>query len=163
MTKRYLLFLGLLFSSTILCGQIFNEKYFTKTDWFSNNKDSIFHILDTLKFIKYSNHGPQWDPKEYAECEAKYLNHGDYVVLGFKRHQKMDFSWRYNNYMGIVPGGKWTWAFDKKTNQLKIYDYKKSVVGSFLPISERRIKIESRFADQKDSLTTTELTLIRMK
>ena len=163
-TKVHWLFLGLLLlSSTILCGQTFNKKYFTKTDWFSNNKDSIFYTTDTLKFIKHCNLGPEWAPKEYAEYEMKYLNHGDYIVLGFKRHKKINFSWCIDNYIGVVPGGQWTWTFDEKTNQLKIYNDKKTVIGSFRPISERQIKIESRFADQKDLLTTTELTLIRIK
>jgi hypothetical protein len=163
MTIRHLLFLGLFFSSTILCGQTFSEKYFTKTDWFSNNKDSVFYTADTLKFIKYSNFGPELAPKENAEYEMKYLKHGDYVVFGFNGQQKMDFSWRYNNYISVVPGGQWTWTFDSKTNQLKIYNDKKMVVGTFRPLSERQVKIESRFAEQKDLLTTTELTLIKIK
>jgi hypothetical protein len=163
MTKLHLLIIGILLSSTMLWGQTFNEKYFTNTDWFSNNKDSGFYKLDTLKFIKYSNYGPEWAAKEYAEYEMKFLNHGDFVVFGFKRHGKMNFSWRYNNYRGVVPGGQWTWMFESKTNELIIYDDKKVVLGTFRPIYERPVKIESRFAEQKDLLSTTELTLIRIK
>ncbi len=163
MTKRYLLFLGILFSSTIVWGQTFNKKCFTNTDWFSNNKDSAFYKLDTLEFIKYSNFGPPWAAKEHAEYEMKYLNHGDFVVLGFRRHGKLNFSWRYKNSMGVIPGGQWTWTFDSKTNQLKIYEDKKVVAGVFRPVSERQVKIESRFAEQKGLLTTTELTLVRIK
>lgn len=163
MTKRHLLLLGILLSWTIAWGQTFNEKHFTSTDWFSDNKDSAFYKLDTLKFIKYSNYGPQWAAQKHAEYEMKYLNHGDFVVLGFKKHGKFNFSWRYNNSMVVVPAGQWTWTFDSQTNQLKIYDNKKVVVGVFRPVSQRPVKIESVFAEQKDLLSTTELTLIRIE
>lgn len=163
MTKVHLLLFAILFSPAILCGQTFSEKYFTKTEWFSDNKDSAFYNLDTLRFIKYSNFGPQWAAKEHAEYEMKYLNHGDFVVLGFKKHGKLQFSWRYNNSLSVVPGGQWSWSFDKKSNWLTIYDDRKSTVGSYRPISEKSVKIESRFAEQKELLTTTELTLVRVK
>lgn len=163
MTNGHLLFLGLLISTTILCGQTFNEKYFIKTDWFSNNKDSVFFRADTLKLIKYSNFGTILTPKKYAESEIKYLNHGDYVTLSFKKYKKIDFSWRYDNYIGLVSGGQWTRTFDKKTNELKIYNDKKELIASFKPISEKKIKIESIFLEQKNLLTTIELTLLRKK
>jgi hypothetical protein len=156
MINKYLLFIGLFLLPTILCGQTFNEKYFIKTNWFSNNNDSTFAKADTLIFIKHSNWGPEWAPKEYAESEVKYLKHGNYVEFGFKKHRKLDFDWRYHNSMGVVPAGQWTWAFDKKTNQLKIYNHFKVLVDSFQPLSERQIKIESSFAEQKDLLSTTE-------
>ena len=89
MTKTLLSILGLLLLSGIICGQTFNKKYFINTDWFSNNKDSAFYKADTIRIIKYTNFGPLWSTggkKEYAEYEAKYLNHGDFAEFGFKKN-----------------------------------------------------------------------------
>jgi hypothetical protein len=153
----------LLFFTNVIFGQTYYKKYFEKTSWFSNNKDSNFFKSDTLRIIKHSNFGPKWSPKEYAESEMKYLNHGDFVEFGFGRHNIVNLSYQYHNYMNEVPGGQWSWTFDKKTNLLTIYDGENKLFFSFRPISERQIKIESRFSEQKDLLTTTELTVIRKK
>ena len=167
MKKVLILFYGLLLS-TILSGQTFDKKYFVKSEWFSNNKDSCFYINDTLKLIKHSNLAPQWATKasnqtEYAEFEMKYLGTGDFVEFGFTSNKKIHLSWRQHNSMHIVPAGPWTWTFDEKTNIVSFYSYDKKSVFAFRPIAERKVAIESRFAEHKDLLTTTELTVIRIK
>ncbi|MES2284105.1 MAG: hypothetical protein V4547_00370 [Bacteroidota bacterium] len=154
--------------STIICGQSFNKKYFSNTDWFSNNRDSIFFKADTLKFIKYSNLAPklalrQSSRKEYAESEMNYLSSGNYVEYGFERHKMLYFCEITNNYMCAVAGLEtWKWKFEKKTNLLNFY-YNDKLFSTFRFISEKQINIESKYAEQKDLLTTIELTAIRVK
>ena len=168
MAKRYFLFLGLLLSSTILCGQTFNKKYFTNTSWFSNNKESAFYKADTLKLIKYSTLAPKWaqeasNKKEYAESEVMLLNTGDFVEFHLESRQKMQLLWRERNYKYILPYGQWTWVFDEKKKVLSFHDWDMRSVFSFRPISEKRIKIESRFSEHEDLLNTTELIVIRVR
>ena len=167
MKKEILLLGGLLFALT-LSGQDFSRKYFAKTEWFSYNKDSLFYTADTLKLIKHANPAPEWASessiqKEYAEFEMTYLNTGDFVEVGFDSYKKMHLSWRQNNYMTISPAAQWTWTFDKKTEVISFYDAYKKLAFAFRPISEKQVKIKSRFAEHQKLLTTIELTVVRVK
>ena len=168
MPKRYFLFFGLLLSSQIVWAQTFNKKYFTNTSWFSNNNDTNFYMRDTLKLIKYSNLAPkwaQWTPgrKYYAENASTHLNTGELVELRFESRGKMELLWRERSYKYIIPYGLWTWTFDEKNNVLSFHYSETKSVFSFRPISEKQIKIESSFAEHDDLLTTTELTVIRVR
>jgi hypothetical protein len=150
----------LIHSTTFLCGQTFDANYFKKTSWFSDNKDSAFYKSDTVRFIQYSNFGPAEFSKEHAEYEMKYLGHGDFVKFSFLKQRKMQLSERLNNSIGIVKSGMWSWTFENNT--LHMYNERK-LICSFRPISEKIIKIESRFAKQEELLTTKEIVLVRVK
>jgi hypothetical protein len=159
--KHIRLFIFLIFWITILKGQSFNKKYFTETNWFSNNKDSAFYKADTVHFIKYSNKAPEWSSDQFAEDEIKYLTHGDFVKISFEKNNKLFLAGRQNNFQ-IIRSGKWTWNYDSKSHTICIY-CNDIIVSSFMPIAEREIKIESGFAKPEGLLTTNELTLIRIK
>jgi hypothetical protein len=164
MTIKHVVFIAILFSTTILIGQDFNKKYFTKTKWFSNNIDSTYYHSDTIKLIKYTTLvQPGWsNKKDYAEYEMKYLKHGDFVVITLDRHGKMNYYERYQNYIGLVGTEKWSWEFNNKSSNLDFYK-NGQLSSSFRPLSERQINIESKYAEQKSPLITTELTLVRVK
>ncbi len=142
-------------------GQTFNDRFFLQTSWFSNDKDSSFFKSDTIRLIKYSNLGPTGYTQEKAENESKYLNHGDRVELTFYKKKKLGLTSTRQNYIGsFIPG--WTWIINSKTNLLAV-SLSNVFHFTFRPVSQRQIKLSSRFALQPDSLTTTELTLVRTK
>jgi len=143
-------------------GQSFSKKDFVKTDWFTENIDSLFFKSDTIRLIQHTNYGPEWAKDEYAEYEMKYFDHGDYLNFGFQRFGRFEYWKTYNNYIHSVPIADFTWKFDKNNQILTVY---KDIVAYFKlkPNSKRQIKIESRYAEQKDLLTTNELTLIKIK
>lgn len=149
-------------TSNVVLSQKFNRKYFLKTQWFTNNLDSNFYKADTVRFVQYKNISPSWSYHS-PENEYDYLKHANFVTLAFKKHNFLSFAEIYNNYKGVTPIIPWTWKFERKSKLLNIYNHKNEIVVSFKPISEREIKIKSEFAIQKDLLTTTELTLIRVK
>lgn len=154
-----LIFLVSWILSPSLYSQNFSKKYFIKTSWFSNNKDSAFYKEDTIRLIKYINPSPEWTKEGYAEYEMKYLSHGDYIQIGFNKFNQLILTGRRNNYIGIVYDRKSSWMFRKKNGQLTIC--LNNSISSFVPIKEQSTKIESKFAEQKEMLTTTELILVR--
>lgn len=158
---RIIIILFILTSNVVLC-QKFNRKYFLKTKWFTNNLDSNFYKADTLKFVQYKNISPFWN-KNFSESESEYLKHANFVSLSLNKHDYLDFAMTFNNYMHQTPISPWTWKFESKSKLLNIYNHENKLVVSFKPISKREIKIKSKLAIQKDLLSTTELTLIRVR
>ncbi len=160
MTTRQIIILGFLIFSLDFSGQTFNSNYFLKTSWFCNDKDSSFFKSDTVRFIKYKNTGPIGYTNEKAENESRYFNHGDRVELNFQKPKKLGLTSIRQNSIGSVTSG-WIWTINNKTNLLTISNT--TFLFIFRPVSQRQIKLTSRFALQPDSLVTTELILIRIK
>ena len=160
MDKPILTILTLLFFINV-SGQTFSKKDFVKTDWCTENIDSLFFKSDTIRLIQHTNYGPEWAKDEYAEYEMKYFDHGDYLNFGFKRFGRFEYWETYNNYMNSVPIADFTWKFDKKNQVLMVFK-ENELQFKLKPLSKRQIKIESRFAGQEE-LTTNELTLIKIK
>lgn len=161
---KVILIILFLFLGLSINAQNFSKKDFIQTDWFTENIDSLFFKSDTIRLIKYSNYGPEWDKEEFAEYEMKYFNHGHYINFEFKRFGNFQFWETYNNYMIYVPIiiAPFKWKFDKK-NQVLLVFKGNDVYLKLKPLSIRHIEIESRYAEQKDLLITTELTLKKIK
>jgi len=145
-----------------LTGQSFSKKDFVKTDWFTENIDSLFFKSDTIRLIQHTNYGPEWTKDEYAEYKLKYFGHGDYLNFGFKKFGRFEYWETYDNYLNAVPIADFTWKFDKKEQVLIVFK-ENELQFKLKPISKRQIKIESRFAGQEEPLTTNELTLLKIK
>ena len=102
MDKSILTILTLLLFINV-SGQTFTKKDFVKTDWFTENIDSLFFKSDTVRLIQHTNFGPEWAKEEYAEYEMKYFDHGDYLNFGLKKFGQLEYWETYNNYMNSVP------------------------------------------------------------
>lgn len=157
--KSLLITITIFFIYLTVSGQKFNKNYFIKSSWFTTNKDSFFYKSDTISFIKYCNKGPEWAKNEFAEYELKYLKTGNYIEIRFGKHRKLDFSEIFNNYIYQV-GLNWNWIFNKNKGTLDLF-LEGKFYSSFLPIVENEIKVPSKYAEQKELLTTKELKLVR--
>ena len=162
MTRSHFIFLLFLFSGSFAGAQTFPKNYFEKTAWFCSNKDSALFRADTLKLIQHCNQGPAVQNKEYAEFEVKYLKYGYFAELGFNKQGKLKISFQ-NEALSLVPGGQWTWNYDPEKNVLSLYDNHRKCLAAFRPLSERPVKVESRFEAQKELLNSKELTMLRVK
>ncbi|PHR46998.1 MAG: hypothetical protein COA32_08735 [Fluviicola sp.] len=160
MNKLILIIITLVFFINV-SGQTFSKKDFVKTDWFTENNDSLFFVSDTIQLIQYTNYGSESAKGQYAEYEMKYFDHGDYLKFSFKRFGQFKYRGTYNNYKNFVPIAEFTWKFDKRKQVLKVFK-EKQLQFKLKPISNEQIKIESRFAGQ-DLLTTNKLTLLKIE
>ncbi|WP_339839607.1 hypothetical protein, partial [uncultured Flavobacterium sp.] len=158
---KFGLLLILTFQSCFIFAQKFEKKYFVKTAWFVNNKDSIFYKSDTLKLIKHVNLGPEWSGKEYSENEMEYFGHGDFVEIKFERHSNLHFNWRVGNSHFIIPTLPWKWKYKKDDQTIEIRDDKDILILKCQPIFEKQIEITSRY--DKNIMKTVELTVVRIK
>ncbi len=140
--------------------QSFSKKDFVKTDWFTENIDSLFFKSDTIRLIKHSNKGPEWAKDEYAESQILYLKHGDYLNFRFKMFGNFEYWETSKNYINIVPIANFTWKFDKRKQSVIVFK-NKVLFFELKPISIKEIKLESRFAEQKDLLKTIEVTFFK--
>ncbi len=161
MRKR--LFVLTCFASALVSARDFSKNYFVGTQWFCNNADSAFYRSDTLKFVKYSNREvPEWSDDKFAESESSYLGHGDFAVVHFLRFGDLEFSKRWNNYMTSVHSEKHRWIFDRKTSEVTLF--RDSIaLSKFRPLREHSVKVASGYAIGPDSLSTVELTCVRIK
>ena len=133
-----------------------------KTDWFVNNENGAFTKNDTLKFIKYSNEALDEEFIKYKEYELKYLGHGYFVELEFKRGRRMNYRFRVNNSATGFDFKKYRWNFDKKASIISIYQ-DGELMMKIKPIERKKINIESRLAKDDGLLETTEITFLRIK
>lgn len=145
-----------------LNAQKFRKSDFIKTDWFTDNKDSLFFKSDTIRLIQHTNYGPEWDKARYAEYEMMYLNHGNYLNFSFKKNRLFEYWETYNNNINIFFQAWFTWELNKREQVITVLMDGK-VYFKLRPVSKRQIKIKSRYAVQKELLETTELTVIRIK
>lgn len=145
-------------------GQNFNKKDLINTEWFTDNKDSIFFKKDTIKLIKYSHKSKSKFSNiqtQYLESPNKYLGHSVYVNLGFKRHR--DFSFLQNNWHLSISHikGILSWNYDKKKNMILIYKYG-SLDYKLKILTFREIEVETNEINPK-RLNTLELTVVRVR
>jgi hypothetical protein len=160
--KKTILTLLILFLGLTINAQTYSKKDFVKTDWFTENIDSLFFEVDTIRLIQYNNYGPEWDKDENAEYEMKYFDHGDYLNFCFERFGHFEYWATYDNYMNSVPIADFIWKFDKKDQILTVF-MDNEIYFKLKPLSKRQIEIESGYAEQEELLTTNELTLIKIK
>ncbi|WP_430401195.1 hypothetical protein [Flavobacterium sp.] len=160
---KFGLLLILIFQSCFIIAQKFDKKYFVKTAWFVNNKDSIFYKSDTLKLIKHVNLSPKWsgNGKLYSENEMEYFGHGDFVEIKFERQGELYFNWRVKNSKFRFPILPWNWKYKKNEQTIEIHDDKDLLILKFKPIFEKQIEITSRY--DKNKMKTVELTVVRIK
>lgn len=141
--------------------QDYSRKDFVKTSWFSDNLDSAFYLCDTIKLIKYSNPGPDWDAEGFSEYEMKYFNHVDYVSFELSSRKRIDFLRIERNFQGfyyyLIDG----WFFDKKQQTLVIKEGEKEVFRIKI-LSERKIKVPSKYAQGPEMVSTIELTCVKI-
>ena len=95
--------------------QKLTRKTFAKTEWFSDNYDSIFYKSDTIKLIKYSNLvSNDLGFNEYAESEGLLFKNPIYVHFKFNRFGTLDF-WNIEYHWSTVSRmGERKWRFFKK-------------------------------------------------
>ena len=118
--KKVLLLFICLFLAFQAIGQSLRKKDFVNTEWFSNNLDSLFYKTDTVKLLKYSNFAPTNRGFDgYAESEFKFLKHGYYIQLQFKKAGRMNFS--DIKYEMAATSLDRTWTFNKNENVLFIF------------------------------------------
>ena len=140
--------------------QNFKKKYFLDTNWFSNNKDSIFTKKDTIRLIKYNYYDTLSKTMAYVESERKYFKHRIFIRIKFNRSNKMSFIRMYGDG-GIVDYGEWKWHLNKKGNLL--FKFNGKIIYIFRPILEREIIVDSEYYNKLNGTITTELILLRIK
>jgi hypothetical protein len=101
--------------------QQYSKQDFVKTDWFTSNLDSLFFTSDTVRLIKHMNKRAEWASYEYAECEMKYLEHGDYLNFEFKKSGEFEYWETSNNCINSVPITQFSWKFDKAHGTVMVY------------------------------------------
>ena len=148
--------------------QSFDKKYFIKSDWFSNNKDSLFFKADTIRLLKYNNIviGDYSQEEEYDEFEMIYFDHGQYVQLEFDRYGKMKFNIVNDNIDVLQFLENPIWKFNNKTQELTIDHFDGLYLVKFKVLTENSVKINSKkyYQTLNDRMINTiELTLVRMK
>ena len=141
-------------------GQNFNKHFFDNTRWFSENRDSMFFKADTIKWIQNINPAPNWTTEKNAEKDYGYLNSWEHVQFELKHNNIMILIKKYGSSATVYASETWQWNYNKKRKVVEIY-FKEKLIASFKPISQREIKIESKFSGSKP-LTTHELTLTRV-
>lgn len=161
MSNFYIIFILLINISSY--GQSFSKKFIKNTEWFSDNKDSLFFKKDTIRLVKYP---PKLQKRynkydiQYNECEYKYLNHLEYIKLEFKKNGNLNLTQK-NWHLGIgYPEGMFTWDFRKKEGIISIYKLKK-LKDKFKILNTKEIEIDSKHLNNTP-LKTTELTMIRI-
>lgn len=161
---RQLILILFLVLPLIAPAQTFNKKYFNKTVWFADNKDSAFYKQDTIRLIKYSNRDLEAKSIEFKENPKAYLKHGEYITLAFrKKDNHLDFLERTEKGLSqsvtYQEGGNWKW--NSNGQLLELYN-RDSQISALKPLDERKVKIDERYYTQ-ETLTTTEITFIRVK
>ena len=159
--KQITYIIAIIFSFSVY-GQKFSKSDFVKTDWFIDNENGAFMKSDTLKFIKYSSKALDEEFIKYKEYELKYLGHGYFVELDFKRGRRMNYRFRVDNSATGFDFKKYRWKFDKKASIISIYQ-DGELMMKIEPIERKKIKIESRLSKDNGLLETTEITFLRIK
>jgi len=136
-------------------GQNFEKKYFTGTHWFSNNKDSAFSKIDTVRLIKHNYYDTLSKTMTYVESERKYFKHQEIIKIVFKSSKRIYLSRMYGN-AAEIDIGQWKWALNKKGNLL--FKHNGKIIYIFQPISERQIVVDSEYSNKIYGTITTELT-----
>lgn len=144
-------------------GQSFSKKQIKKTEWFSDNKDSVFFKRDTIKLIKYTQKSQQQFNKydiQFDEREYDYLGHLEYVTLGFMKARNFSFTQK-NWSLGIgYAEGLLFWSYDDKNCILSIYK-RKNLIHRFKVLNWNEIDITSN-KNKNEKIKSIELTLLRL-
>jgi hypothetical protein len=146
----------LLTASRLATGQIFEKKFFAKTDWYTNNDADIFYKSDTIVLFQHNICNYPIDIKTYCESETRQFKHGNIIQVSFGKRNKMTLTARHGNGYQIRIDQKW--QLDKNNNLVLKPDEKN--IYTFKPISSRQVNVPSDYATE---VTTTELTLTRVK
>lgn len=161
MNKSYTIFLFLI--TFCINAQTFSKKQIKNTEWFTDNKDSIFYKRDTIKLIKYSQKSQQQFSKlqiQYDESEYDYLGHFEYVKLGFKKGKNLNFI-QINWSQGIsYAKGVLFWKYDKNNTIISIYE-DKELKYRFKILNLREINLVSK-KNKNEAIKSTELTLLHL-
>ena len=152
--KKYFLpiLILILVSTQLTCSQSLTKKYFKKSSWFTNNKDSLFHKTDTIRFIKNSN------PIEYLENiyeEGEYFDDSECVIFSFKENNHLDFFTK--NFHEYELSFK-KYDFNKKDSILKIgIRFKEEVLLNLKVISVKKLK----YKKGEKEFETTEIIVVK--
>jgi len=149
-------FIILLTCSYLANGQTFDKKYFTKTDWYTDNNLDVFYKSDTIKLFKHNICDYPVNIKTYCESESKFFKHGNIVQIVLGKRSKMKLTNKHGNGWSLGIDQKW-WIDNNKNLVLK--DDKKNVY-KFKIDSSRQVNVPTDYATET---LTTELTLIRLK
>ncbi len=135
--------------------QILSKKDFSKTEWFSDNTDSIFYKNDTIRLIKFSN--IQDSGKGYKIFyERGILADNQTVQFQFNRNGNMNF-WVIYYHMGTISKLKERkWKIDKKLNEFIIFR-NGEIEFRLKPIAIKEIE----FKVNDNNYKTIELTMIK--
>jgi hypothetical protein len=146
-----------------LKAQVLTRKTFAKTEWFSDNADSLFYKSDTIRLIKYTNLiSKEFGYNQYSESENVYLKNRVYVHLNFYKNGMMDF-WNIKyDWSTKSKKGERTWRINKKGNELiisrnNLIEYKLKL------ITARELEILSGYEYRKCPHKPIELTLLKIK
>ena len=147
--------------SLFVNAQTLSKKELRNSEWFSDNKDSVFFKSDTIKLINYKNKSQKQIKDlnvESAVDEYKYFGHSIFVSLYFKKNMNLAFTEQYWHLAASYPNGLFTWNFDKK-NIIYIYksnklNYKLKIIGN------REIEIK---LNNSELIKTMELTVVKIK
>lgn len=152
---KIIIFIVALLSVNNSFAQIISKKDFVKTEWFSENTDSLFYKNDTIRLIKFSN--IQDSGEGYKIYYERGILAGNQTVqLQFNRKGDMNF-WVIYYHMGTKSRHKERkWKIDEKSNELIII--RNGVIEFRLkPIKKRIIE----FKVENKMLKTIEMTMIK--
>lgn len=152
---KLFLIITLLICCEFSLAQVFNKKYFTKTDWFTNNTGDTFYKSDTIILLKHNICNKKIDIKAYCESETSQFKHGNIVQLILGKRNKMKLIIKHGNGWTFMKGQKWKF----KANNLILQNHKNNSY-IFRPINSRHVAVPDEYGAQ---VLTTELTLIRIK
>jgi len=161
MNILYIIFILLMGCSSY--GQEFTRKQLKKTEWFADNKDSIFFKTDTIKLIKYVQKSQQQFSKhqiQYDVSEHEHLGHLEYVKLGYKKGGNFNFD-QINWSRGIsYVRGVLFWKYDENNMIISIYE-NKNLIYRFKILNLREINLVSK-KNKNETIKSTELTLLHL-
>lgn len=140
-----------------ISGQSISSRFFTNTDWFSDNTDSLFYMSDTIKLVKYSNLIEKGKGYKLFE-ENGSLDKYQLVYFQFERFGKMHFWVQYYHMSSISKIGERTWKFNKQKTELTIFR-NGEVEFVFKQISTKEIEFESR----QEVFKTIAITMVKME
>lgn len=160
--KNIFIIVFLLLSSIAKAQSCFSTKFFEKSKWASDNKDSAFFKADTIKLIKIIDDTYLTDGKSMDVDD--YFKDNNYIIVEFSNAKELKLLSANRNYEYIeVLKGEYHWQLNKPKKTIYLYLGEK-LLASFVFItgSKRKVEVQGKYMD-KPKTKTIEITLLRNK